>query len=212
MAITVVWDRFMFAFAAIYFAIKTDESATKSYLVDLVFRSLERWDDPAVSQIVVGCCHVLTNVVATPPSIATEIAGDLDRMQTIRDIMFRGTYSQRASAVWLFLTMVNETDYRELDAEDLAAINYFLEVTADRDLVKFIIRTYDALFTEQEAKQPQGRPVLNLFDDADGFAAVARLEEVEDDEKLREMAHELWQKWADVDITLDLNIKLSEDA
>jgi hypothetical protein len=212
MAITVVWDRFMFAFAAIYFAIKTDESATKSYLVDLVFRSLERWDDPAVSQIVVGCCHVLTNVVATPPSIATEIAGDLDRMQTIRDIMFRGTYSQRASAVWLFLTMLNETDYRELGAEDLAAINYFLEVTAGRDLVKFIIRTYDALFTELEAKQPEGRPVLNLFVDADGFAAVATLEEVEDDEKLREMAHELWQKWADVDITLDLNIKLPEDA
>jgi hypothetical protein len=51
---------------------------------------------------------------------------------------------------------------REIDREDIEGMNCLLEVTADRDLMKFIIRTYDALFTEQEAERPEGRPVVNL--------------------------------------------------
>ena len=175
-----VWDKVMDALAAIYYCTERDPGVASEEVLDAAFQIIARFDEaPDINRAVVSACHVINNVIATQKT-ADAVLENPKHLAAIRRIMSRGSFDDRCAACWLFLTVINESNFEDLSSQDITTLNDHL--LSDEGLALQILRTYKYLFLRQEEHEPNGRPLVNIFEECDGFSVVFQLCESENKE------------------------------
>ena len=192
-----VWEKVMNAFAAIYYCAEMDPSVASEDVLNAAFAIMARFDEaPDINCAVVSACNAINNVIATHES-AEPVLENPEYLKTIRRMMNRGSFAERCAACWLFLTVIDESNFEDLSSEDIATLNEHL--LSDDGLALHILRTYKYLFLRQEKHEPEGRPLVNLFEESDGFSLVFQLRE-SDNKKLAKKAERFIDNFHELDL------------
>ena len=166
--------------------------------VELIISTLKTTD----FQFIPEGFHALSNIIACFPILTEFVLKDDDFIEFIRNTLINGNFQERSAVAWLFFVlMVNKPDFIEFS--DVQGLVEMMESQLHYDFTKHAFNSLEQAFKYQEENEPEGRSIIDYFDDCNGFSVVSKIQEETDNNDIYELADNFYNIFSDVNLEIN---------